>query len=270
MVSRVRVWLNRTYAENVFFMDQLRRNPQRPRGRDPCHARRRRLPRPGRRRHRRPGARGPLPGRLRRVRPRPVRAARHRRVRAPAAPGGDRRAPRGLRRGRYGPAGAAAEAVAIFQDKVTAYEAVAGDRRSGAAVVAGAERRRTPRRRRGVGGGGHKACFKPASGAGGVGFRVDHARPLLARPAQRLPQPATCSSTWSLEAAAAGRGARRLAGHAAPGAAGGVRGLPHRARQPGPDGGGPHQERPPSGFTPARAVDRARARGSRRASGCTT
>ena len=27
MVSRVRVWLNRTYAENVFFMDQLRRNP---------------------------------------------------------------------------------------------------------------------------------------------------------------------------------------------------------------------------------------------------
>jgi hypothetical protein len=28
MISRVRVWLNRTYAENVFFMDQLRRNPQ--------------------------------------------------------------------------------------------------------------------------------------------------------------------------------------------------------------------------------------------------
>ncbi|WP_299538375.1 ATP-grasp domain-containing protein [uncultured Streptomyces sp.] len=28
MVSPVRVWLNRTYAENVFFMDQLRRNPQ--------------------------------------------------------------------------------------------------------------------------------------------------------------------------------------------------------------------------------------------------
>src|SRR5690606_8079737 len=27
MVSCVRVWLNRTYAENVFFMDQLRRNP---------------------------------------------------------------------------------------------------------------------------------------------------------------------------------------------------------------------------------------------------
>ncbi|MFL5993845.1 MAG: ATP-grasp domain protein, partial [Streptomyces sp.] len=27
MLSRVRVWLNRTYAENVFFMDQLRRNP---------------------------------------------------------------------------------------------------------------------------------------------------------------------------------------------------------------------------------------------------
>ncbi len=27
MVSPVRVWLNRTYAENVFFMDQLRRNP---------------------------------------------------------------------------------------------------------------------------------------------------------------------------------------------------------------------------------------------------
>jgi hypothetical protein len=29
MGSRVRVWLNRTYAENVFFMDQLRSNPQR-------------------------------------------------------------------------------------------------------------------------------------------------------------------------------------------------------------------------------------------------
>ncbi|MCX4987373.1 MULTISPECIES: ATP-grasp domain-containing protein [unclassified Streptomyces] len=28
MGSRVRVWLNRTYAENVFFMDQLRSNPQ--------------------------------------------------------------------------------------------------------------------------------------------------------------------------------------------------------------------------------------------------
>lgn len=27
MASPVRVWLNRTYAENVFFMDQLRRNP---------------------------------------------------------------------------------------------------------------------------------------------------------------------------------------------------------------------------------------------------
>jgi len=26
MISRARVWLNRTYAENVFFMDQLRRN----------------------------------------------------------------------------------------------------------------------------------------------------------------------------------------------------------------------------------------------------
>ncbi len=28
MGSRVRVWLNRTYAENVFFMDQLANNPQ--------------------------------------------------------------------------------------------------------------------------------------------------------------------------------------------------------------------------------------------------
>src|SRR3954469_9495349 len=27
VLSRVRVWLNRTYAENVFFMEQLRRNP---------------------------------------------------------------------------------------------------------------------------------------------------------------------------------------------------------------------------------------------------
>src|SRR5689334_3964195 len=27
MLSGVRVWLNRTYAENVFFLDQLRRNP---------------------------------------------------------------------------------------------------------------------------------------------------------------------------------------------------------------------------------------------------
>ncbi|MBC7272938.1 MAG: ATP-grasp domain protein, partial [Streptomyces sp.] len=172
MVSRVRVWLNRTYAENVFFMDQLRRNPS-----DRAveiHAT-----------HGDPDS--------------PVLAAADT---AELEPEGlspaayveyalDQCARRGIdvfvprlhqaavvaHRAEFEAVGTALlapppEAVAVFQDKVIAYEAVQA---IGAPVppwwrvrgvdelVAAVEE---------LEGGGHKACFKPASGAGGVGFRV--------------------------------------------------------------------------------------------------
>ncbi|MEU5256098.1 ATP-grasp domain-containing protein [Streptomyces longwoodensis] len=172
MVSRVRVWLNRTYAENVFFMDQLRRNPS-----DRAveiHAT-----------HGDPDS--------------PVLAAADT---ADLEPEGlspaayveyalDKCRRRSIdvfvprlhqaaivaHRADFAAAGTALlapppEAVALFEDKVVAYEAVQAIGvpvppwwrvRTADELVAAVEE---------LEGAGHKACFKPASGAGGVGFRV--------------------------------------------------------------------------------------------------
>ncbi|CAM5644644.1 ATP-grasp domain-containing protein OS=Streptomyces aurantiogriseus OX=66870 GN=GCM10010251_10650 PE=4 SV=1 [Streptomyces aurantiogriseus] len=172
MVSRARVWLNRTYAENVFFMDQLRRNPS-----DRAveiHA-----------------THGDADS--------PVLAAADT---ADLEPEGlspaayveyalDQCARRGIdvfvprlhqaaivaHRADFAAAGTALlapppEAVAVFHDKVIAYEAVQAIGapvppwwrvRTADELVAAVEELEA---------GGHKACFKPASGAGGVGFRV--------------------------------------------------------------------------------------------------
>ncbi|MCX5239270.1 ATP-grasp domain-containing protein [Streptomyces prunicolor] len=172
MVSRVRVWLNRTYAENVFFMDQLRRNPS-----DRAveiHA-----------------THGDADS--------PVLAAADT---ADMEPEGlspaayveyalDQCARRGIdvfvprlhqseivaHRADFAAVGTALlaptpEAVAVFHDKVIAYEAVQAIGvpvppwwrvRTAPELVAAVEELEAA---------GHKACFKPASGAGGVGFRV--------------------------------------------------------------------------------------------------
>ncbi|GAA3987413.1 ATP-grasp domain-containing protein [Streptomyces plumbiresistens] len=172
MVSRVRVWLNRTYAENVFFMDQLRRNPS-----DRAveiHA-----------------THGDADS--------PVLAAADT---ADLEPEGlspaayveyalDQCTRRGIdvfvprlhqsaivaHRADFEAAGTALlapppEAVAVFHDKVIAYEAVQAIGvpvppwwrvRDADQLVAAVEELEAD---------GHKACFKPASGAGGVGFRV--------------------------------------------------------------------------------------------------
>ncbi|NNN29533.1 ATP-grasp domain protein [Streptomyces sp. S3(2020)] len=172
MISRVRVWLNRTYAENVFFMDQLRRNPS-----DRAveiHA-----------------THGDADS--------PVLAAADT---AELEPEGlspaayveyalDQCTRRGIdvfvprlhqsaivaHRADFEAAGTALlapppEAVAVFHDKVIAYEAVQAIGvpvppwyrvRTAEELVVAVEKLEA---------GGHKACFKPASGAGGVGFRV--------------------------------------------------------------------------------------------------
>ncbi|MFJ4834674.1 ATP-grasp domain-containing protein [Streptomyces sp. NPDC088747] len=172
MGSRVRVWLNRTYAENVFFMDQLRSNPQR----------------------------------------RPVEIhATHGDADSPILAAADTAAmePEGLSRAAYveyaldqcarheidvfvpvlhqtsivahraefaaqGTALLAppSEAVAVFHDKVTAYQALQAVGvpvppwwrvRTEEELLVAVETLEAA---------GHKACFKPAAGAGGVGFRV--------------------------------------------------------------------------------------------------
>ncbi|MFH0515882.1 ATP-grasp domain-containing protein [Streptomyces sp. M41] len=172
MVSRVRVWLNRTYAENVFFMDQLRRNPS-----DRAveiHA-----------------THGDADS--------PVLAAADT---AELEPEGlspaayveyalDQCRRRGIdvlvprlhqsaivaHRADFAAAGTALlapppQAVAVFRDKVIAYEAVQAIGvpvppwwrvRDADQLVAAVEELEAR---------GYKACFKPASGAGGVGFRV--------------------------------------------------------------------------------------------------
>ncbi|UUU29498.1 ATP-grasp domain-containing protein [Streptomyces sp. CA-210063] len=172
MVSRVRVWLNRTYAENVFFMDQLRHNP-----------------------HARPvdihATHGDADS--------PVLAAADT---ADLEPEGlspaayveyalDQCAKRGIdvfvprlhqaalaaHREEFAAVGTAllappAEAIEVFEDKVTAYEAVQAH---GVPVppwyrVTNADELVTAVEE--LEADGHKACFKPAAGAGGVGFRV--------------------------------------------------------------------------------------------------
>ncbi|PWI14160.1 ATP-grasp domain protein [Streptomyces sp. Act143] len=172
MISRVRVWLNRTYAENVFFMDQLRKNPS-----DRAveiHA-----------------THGDADS--------PVLAAADTAELEPEglSPAGyveyalDQCQRRGIdvfvprlhqsaivaHRAEFEAVGTALlapppEAVAVFEDKVIAYEAVQAIGvpvppwwrvRSADELVAAVEELEAA---------GHKACFKPASGAGGVGFRV--------------------------------------------------------------------------------------------------
>ncbi|GAA4057694.1 ATP-grasp domain-containing protein [Streptomyces shaanxiensis] len=172
MVSRVRVWLNRTYAENVFFMDQLRRNPSdraveihathgdadspvlaaadtadlEPEGLSPA---------------------GYVEYALAQCRRRGIDVFVPRMHQSAIV----------AHRAEFEAVGTALlapppEAVAVFHDKVIAYEAVQAIgvpvppwwrvRTADELEVAVEE----------LEAGGHKACFKPASGAGGVGFRV--------------------------------------------------------------------------------------------------
>ncbi|MFJ9426977.1 ATP-grasp domain-containing protein [Streptomyces sp. NPDC101249] len=189
MVSRVRVWLNRTYAENVFFMEQLRRNPS-----DRAveiHA-----------------THGDADS--------PVLAAADT---AELEPEGlspaayaefalDQCARRGIdvfvprlhqsaivaHRAEFAAAGTALlaptpEAVAVFHDKVIAYEAVQAIGapvppwwrvRTAAELVAAVEALEAD---------GLKACFKPASGAGGVGFRVITRSPFSMTQLNGFPSP---------------------------------------------------------------------------------
>ncbi|MES9524064.1 ATP-grasp domain-containing protein [Streptomyces capoamus] len=172
MGSRVRVWLNRTYAENVFFVDQLRGNPD---GRTvEVHAT-----------HGDPDS--------------PVLAAADTAGLEPEglSPAGyveyalDQCARRGIdvfvprlhqaaivaHRAEFAAAGTALlaptpEAVAVFEDKATAYEAVRSVGvpvppwhrvRTAAELVAAVEELEAS---------GHRPCFKPAAGAGGTGFRM--------------------------------------------------------------------------------------------------
>ncbi|MEU9449698.1 ATP-grasp domain-containing protein [Streptomyces sp. NPDC048277] len=172
MRSRVRVWLNRTYAENVFFMDQLRKNPS-----DRAveiHA-----------------THGDADS--------PVLAAADTADLEPRglSPAGyveyalDQCQRRGIdvfvprlhqsaivaHRADFEAVGTALlaptpEGTAVFEDKATAYEAVASVGvpvppwwrvRTADELVTAVEKLEAD---------GHKACFKPAAGAGGVGFRV--------------------------------------------------------------------------------------------------
>jgi hypothetical protein len=192
MVSRVRVWLNRTYAENVFFMDQLRRNPS-----DRAveiHA-----------------THGDADS--------PVLAAADT---AELEPEGlspaayveyalDQCARRGIdvfvprlhqaaivaHRADFAATGTALlaptpEAVAVFEDKATAYEAVRSIGvpvppwwrvRTAAELLSAVEE---------VEAAGLRPCFKPASGAGGVGFRVITREPFSLTHLSGFPGPSVC------------------------------------------------------------------------------
>ncbi|MDH6223380.1 ATP-grasp domain-containing protein [Streptomyces sp. MJP52] len=189
MISRVRVWLNRTYAENVFFMDQLRRNPQ-----DRAveiHAT-----------HGDPDS--------------PVLAAADTAAMEPEglSPAAyaefalDQCARRGIdvfvprlhqeaivaHRAEFEAVGTAllaptAEGVAAFQDKVTAYERVAEMGvpvppwfrvRGEDELVEAVEKLEAD---------GHRACLKPAAGAGGVGFRTVTRSPFSMAQLDGFPSP---------------------------------------------------------------------------------
>ncbi|GEC03137.1 hypothetical protein SSP24_07920 [Streptomyces spinoverrucosus] len=172
MVSRVRVWLNRTYAENVFFMDQLRRNPS-----DRAveiHAT-----------HGDPDSPVLAAADTADLEPEGLSPAAY--VEFALAVCAKRsidvfvprlhQAAIVAHRADFEAVGTALlapppEAVAVFRDKVIAYEAVQAIGvpvppwwrvRSADELLAAVEELEA---------GGHKACFKPASGAGGVGFRV--------------------------------------------------------------------------------------------------
>ncbi|MCX5062701.1 ATP-grasp domain-containing protein [Streptomyces sp. NBC_00201] len=189
MVSRVRVWLNRTYAENVFFMDQLRRNPSdraveihathgdadspvlaaadtadlEPEGLSPA---------------------GYVEFALAQCRRRGIDVFVPRLHQSAIV----------AHRADFEAAGTALlapppEAVAVFEDKVIAYEAMEAIGapvppwwrvRSADELVAAVEELEA---------GGHKACFKPASGAGGVGFRVITRAPFSMAQLNGFPSP---------------------------------------------------------------------------------
>ncbi|MEU1195304.1 ATP-grasp domain-containing protein [Streptomyces sp. NPDC005813] len=172
MDFRVRVWLNRTYAENVFFMDQLRSNPQ---GRTvEIHAT-----------HGDPDSPVLAAADTAELEPEGLsprayveyaldQCARHSiDVFVPVL----HQAAIVAQRAEFAALGTALlapppEAVAVFQDKATAYQAVQAVGvpvppwwrvRTEEELLTAVETLEAA---------GHKACFKPAAGAGGVGFRV--------------------------------------------------------------------------------------------------
>lgn len=172
MVSRVRVWLNRTYAENVFFMDQLRRNPS-----DRAveiHAT-----------HGDPDSPVLAAADTAELEPEGLSPAAY------AEYALDQCVRRGIdvfvprlhqaaivaQRAEFAAAGTALlaptpEAIAVFEDKATAYEAVCS---VGVPVPPWWRVRTADELLDAVArleAGGHRACFKPAVGAGGAGFRT--------------------------------------------------------------------------------------------------
>ncbi|WP_406471619.1 ATP-grasp domain-containing protein [Streptomyces sp. NBC_01615] len=189
MGSRVRVWLNRTYAENVFFMDQLRSNPQH--RAVEIHATHGDADSPVL------AAADVASMEPEGLSPRAYveyaldHCARHSiDVFVPVL----HQAAIVAQRAEFAALGTAllappAEAVAVFQDKVTAYEAVQKVGvpvppwwrvRTEEELVTAVEALEAA---------GHKACFKPASGAGGVGFRVITRAPFSLNHLNGFPSP---------------------------------------------------------------------------------
>ncbi|MFC9117396.1 MULTISPECIES: ATP-grasp domain-containing protein [Streptomyces] len=189
MVSRVRVWLNRTYAENVFFMDQLRRNPD-----DRAveiHAT-----------HGDPDSPVLAAADTAELEPEGLSPAAYVEYALTQCErrGIDVFVPRlhqaavVAHRAEFEAAGTALlapppQAVAVFEDKVVAYQAVEAIgvpvppwcrvRDADELVVAVEELERL----------GYRACFKPAAGAGGVGFRVITREPFSLAQLNGFPSP---------------------------------------------------------------------------------
>ncbi|MFG2126509.1 ATP-grasp domain-containing protein [Streptomyces sp. NPDC048751] len=189
MLSRVRVWLNRTYAENVFFMDQLRRNPSdRAVEIHATHG----------------DADSPVLAAADTAELEPEGLSPAAYVEFALAQcrrrGIDVFVPRlhqsaiVAHRADFAAIGTALlapppEAVAVFEDKVIAYEAVQAIGvpvppwyrvRTADELLAAVEELEAD---------GHKACFKPASGAGGVGFRVVTRAPFSLAQLNGFPSP---------------------------------------------------------------------------------
>ncbi|MFI8307280.1 ATP-grasp domain-containing protein [Streptomyces sp. NPDC085927] len=189
MASCVRVWLNRTYAENVFFMDQVRRNPS-----DRAveiHAT-----------HGDPDSPVLAAADTAELEPEGLSPAAYVEYALAqcARRGIDVFVPRlhqgaiVAHRAEFEAAGTALlapppEAVAVFHDKVIAYEAVQAIGvpvppwwrvRSADELVRAVDELEAR---------GHRACFKPASGAGGVGFRVITRAPFSLTQLNGFPSP---------------------------------------------------------------------------------
>ncbi|MER6113464.1 ATP-grasp domain-containing protein [Streptomyces hirsutus] len=189
MASCVRVWLNRTYAENVFFMDQVRKNPS-----DRAveiHAT-----------HGDPDSPVLAAADTAELEPEGLSPAAYVEYALAqcARRGIDVFVPRlhqgaiVAHRAEFEAAGTALlapppEAVAVFHDKVIAYEAVQAIGvpvppwwrvRSADELVRAVDELEAR---------GHQACFKPASGAGGVGFRVITRAPFSLTQLNGFPSP---------------------------------------------------------------------------------